>query len=102
MAYNPALLRCIVPPGIDSGAIWVYGPGDVHATVEGAGYFTTGGQVGMKVGDLVLVIESAASATPGGTTCHSVTAVQAAADYNALLPGSVAPGAATISAGEFA
>jgi hypothetical protein len=98
MAYNPSLLRCIAAPGIDSGATWIYGPGDAHATVEGAGYFTDGGQKGMHVGDLVFVIESAA----GGTTCHSVSAVAAPQNYNVLLPGFNAPGAATISAGQFA
>ena len=76
---------------------WIYGPGDAHATVEGAD-FTDGGIKGMKVGDLVFVIEAAA----GGTTAHSVTAVAAANNNNALLPGFNPPGAATISAGQFA
>jgi hypothetical protein len=93
MAYNPKLLRAIAASGFDSGTTWVYGPGDPHATVEGAGYFTDGGQKGMRVGDLVFVIESAA----GGTTCHSVTAVAAATQ-----PGFTQPGAASISAGQFA
>lgn len=92
--YNPALLRCMAQSGFDSGAVWIYGPGDAHATVEGAGYFTDGGPKGMRVGDVVLVIEAAA----GGTTAHSVTAV-AAAPATFPLQG---PGAATISAGQFA
>jgi hypothetical protein len=94
MAYDPTKLRMIAAPGIDAGATWIYGPGDAHATVEGAGYFSNGGTVGMKVGDLVFVIEAAA----GGTTAHSVTAVAAANNNNALLPGFNPPGAATISA----
>lgn len=97
MAYDPKLLRVIAAPGMDAGATWIYGPGDAHATVEGAGYFSDGGSKGMKVGDLVFVIEAA-----GGTTAHSVTAVAAANNNNALLPGFNPPGAATISAGQFA
>jgi len=93
MAYNPSLLRCIAQSGIDSGATWIYGPGDAHATVEGASYFTDGGSRGMRVGDLIFVIESSA----GGTTAHSVTSVVAATQ-----PGFSEPGAATISAGQFA
>lgn len=93
MAYDPTKLRMIAAPGMDAGATWIYGPGDAHATVEGAGYFSDGGSKGMKVGDLVLVIEAAA----GGTTAHSVTVVAAATQ-----PGFTAPGAATISAGQFA
>jgi hypothetical protein len=98
VAYNPNQLRCIAQSGIDSGNTWIYGPGDAHATVEGASYFSDGGQRGMRVGDLVFVIEAAA----GGTTCHSVSSVAAAQNYNPLLPGFNPPGAATISAGQFA
>lgn len=93
MAYDSTKLRMIAQAGFDSGSVWLYGPqGDAHATVEGANYFEDGGDRGMRVGDLVFVIESAA----GGTTAHSVTAVQAGTDeYHT-------PGAATISAGQFA
>lgn len=92
MAYNPSLLRCIAQSGIDSGNTWIYGPGDAHGSVEAANYFSDGGKRGMRVGDLVFVIEASA----GGTTSHSVTAVQAATQ-----PGFTPPGAATISAGQF-
>ncbi|MGH8200323.1 MAG: hypothetical protein ACREVO_08150 [Steroidobacteraceae bacterium] len=86
MAYDATKLRMFAQGG-------VYGPqGDAHATVEVDGYVADGGDRGMKVGDLVFVIES----TGGGTTAHSVTAVAAGTD-----PYST-PGAATISAGEFA
>jgi hypothetical protein len=91
--YDPTLLRCVAQSGIDSGATWIYGPGDAHATVEGAHYFSDGGQRGMRVGDLIFVIEAAA----GGTTCHSVITVVAPAQV-----GLSQPGAATISAGQFA
>ena len=92
MAYDSTKLRCIGDAGIDSGHVWIYGPqADAHATTEGAGYFSDGGSRGMRVGDLVMVIENA-----GGTTAHSVTAVATGTDpYKS-------PGAATISAGQFA
>lgn len=94
MAYDPTKLRMIAQAGFDSGGVWIYGPSpDTHATVEGAGYFANGGKVGMKVNDIVFVIE----ASGGGTTCHSVTALAAPANN----PPDPTPGAATISAGQF-
>lgn len=92
MGYDATKLRCMAQGGIDSGSVWIYGPqGDAHATTEGAGYFSDGGSRGMRVGDLLFVIENA-----GGTTSHSVTAVAVGTDpYKS-------PGAATISAGQFA
>lgn len=94
MAYEQSALRMVSQAGFDSGSVWIYGPQpDPHATCEEAGYFTNGGTLGMRVGDLVFVIESSA----GGTTCHSVTAVAAAPAGSS----DKTPGAATISAGEF-
>lgn len=59
--------------------IWAYKSADVVATVRGAGYFTNGGKginpnLGMKVGDLLLVQDTA---TPLATLCY-VSAVSAA------------------------
>jgi hypothetical protein len=95
MAYDATKLRMFAQGGFDSGAVWIYGPqGDAHATCEANGFFADGGTRGMKVGDLVFVIESAA----GGTTAHSVTNVVAAGGGGWSLSD---PGAATISAAEF-
>jgi hypothetical protein len=97
MAYDSTKMRMAARFGIDAGNFWVYNSPDPHATTEGAAYFANGGTIGMKVGDLVAVIEPG-----GGTTMHSVTVVAAPPNYNPLLPGSNPPGAATISAGQFA
>jgi lipid-binding SYLF domain-containing protein len=76
------------PPTLNSqrvgggGAIWTYLSTDVSTDVDAAGYFTNGDALGMKVGDVVLVIETDNSYLQ---TTHSVTAVTAG-------------GAATVSA----
>jgi hypothetical protein len=93
MAYDSTKMRMAASFGIDSGNMWVYNSPDPHATTEGAAYFSNGGKIGMKVADIVIVVEPA-----GGTTVHSVTVV--AAPPNA--PTDLTPGAATISAGQFA
>lgn len=52
-------------PGIGNGiSLWGYSSADVNATVVGAGYFTNGDALGMKVGDVVLIGDTA---TPLGT-----------------------------------
>lgn len=52
--------------------IWTYISTDVHTDVDAADYFTNGDDLGMKVGDIVHVIESDNSYTH---SVHSVTAV---------------------------
>lgn len=52
--------------------IWVYRSTDAAATVRVANYFTNGGSLGMKVGDIVYVIDTDAS--PVITTMHQVSA----------------------------
>jgi len=57
------------PPSKISNALgsgknmWIYVSADAKATVVGAGYITNAVQLGMKVGDLVYVFDTA---TPGG------------------------------------
>lgn len=83
MAYaatNPPTLTSQRVGG--GGAVWTYLSTDVHTDVDAAGYFTNGDALGMKVGDVVLVIETDNSYAQ---TTHSVTAVTAG-------------GAATVSA----
>ena len=62
--------------------LWVYTSTDVHTDVDAADYFSNGYNLGMKVGDVVVVSKST---TTIGTTLHYVTAV-------------TANGAATVSA----
>lgn len=40
-------------PLTGAGKLWIYRSTDPTATVDGAGYFTNAGQLGMKVGDVV-------------------------------------------------
>lgn len=57
--------------GGEGPAIWVYYDGDDDATVNGAGYFSNGVDLGMKVGDVVLVFDTA---TPQGSV-HFVNTI---------------------------
>ncbi|HAT2607131.1 TPA: hypothetical protein I8235_000040 [Kluyvera intermedia] len=74
MAYSttnpPALLMDRVMGG---GAVWSYISADARATVVGAGYFTNGKNLGMKLGDVVnCVVDST-----GVLSVTSVTTVNA-------------------------
>lgn len=73
MAYStsnpPALLSQSV--GGDF-RVWRYRSTDDAATVDGANYFTNGGDLGLKVGDIVWVTDTDAS--PVITTLHQVSA----------------------------
>lgn len=44
------------------GDIWFYRSADAIATVKGAGYFTNGVALGLSVGDIVFVFDSATPA----------------------------------------
>ncbi len=44
------------------GDIFFYRSADAIATVKGAGYFTNGASLGMSVGDIVIVFDSATPA----------------------------------------
>jgi lipid-binding SYLF domain-containing protein len=79
MAYsvsNPPNLISMGP--IASAAnrpkIWSYSSVDAATTVDDSGYFTNGSDLGMNVGDLVIVLDNDTSTT---MTLHRVTAVTA-------------------------
>ena len=61
MAYStsnpPRLIAQSV--GTNGGALWMYVSGDAVATVKGAGYITNGGDLGMRVNDVVIISDSA-------------------------------------------
>lgn len=82
MAYATTNPPQVAVPSVggQGPAIWTYTSADARATVNGADYFTNGDDLGMKVGDLVIVYDSA---TPL-TSVHFVSAVTAggAADVN--------------------
>lgn len=49
---------------------WAYRSADAAATVDSANYFTNGGSLGMKVGDVLWVLNT----TSNITTLHQVSA----------------------------
>lgn len=79
---NPPALKSPVPVA-GAGQTWVYQSTDALGTVAGAGYFTNGNALGMKVGDLVEVAKTDTNAI----SLHRVTvsAVGAAATVSAGL-----------------
>lgn len=87
MSFAASGLHCLVPSvGSGAPAIWVYTSTDAHGSVEATDYFALMGPPGannrgMKVGDVVIVIDS--DTGPGNVTIHSVSAVDA--DGNATI-----------------
>ena len=73
------------PPRILSGAftsangptLWTYSSSDAAGTVDGAGYITNGYDLGMKVGDLVIV-EDTVNVLATMHNVHTVTTSSAA------------------------
>ena len=75
MAYSTALPPVRVGGGLGGGgSLWIYQSEDVHTDVDASLYFTDGDVLGMKVGDVVFVVET--DNTYAQTT-HSVTVVTA-------------------------
>ena len=84
MAYSTANPPILLVPGFGTNGrnVWNYTSADTRATVEGAAYFSNGISLGMKLGDTVIVVNSAGYLT----TIHSVSAVTAtAATVNAAV-----------------
>ena len=83
MAYAVTLPPTMVGQRVGGGgALWTYLSADVSTDVDASGYFTDGDARGMKVGDIVFVVETDNSYLQ---TTHVVTVVTAG-------------GAATVSA----
>lgn len=59
MAYEVTNPPAIIGSRVGGNSVWLYVDGDDDATVNGAGYFTNGVALGMKVGDIVLVFDTA-------------------------------------------
>ena len=77
MAYattNPPQLR-IPSVGGTGPQVWTYESADDDATVNGAGYITNADDLGMQVGDIVLVYDTA---TPKSSV-HYVNAISSGA-----------------------
>lgn len=74
MAYstsNPPKLMVQALAG-QGPSIWSYSSTDAAAVVDAANYITNGGDLGLKVGDIVFVVDTDAS--PVITTMHQVSA----------------------------
>ena len=79
MAYatsNPPQLVQGTVGGVGA-QVWSYRSTDASATVDGAGYITNGGELGMRVGDIVIVTDTDAS--PPAVSVHGVNSVSATA-----------------------
>lgn len=63
MAYSTSSPPIMVAGGVgaagDYPRIWVYKSADAIATVNTSGYFSNGAALGMRVGDIVFVYDSA-------------------------------------------
>jgi hypothetical protein len=74
--------KCLIA-GVGGGpALWVYTSGDARTTVEGASYFANAATIGLKLGDIVIVVYT----TGYVTTVHAVSAASnGAATINAAV-----------------
>lgn len=87
MAYVTSNPPACTTQTLTGASIWTYKSADPIATVDGAGYFSNGGDLGMKVGDIVFIVDTAnslstisqvstvSSTSPGATTIIALTAV---------------------------
>jgi hypothetical protein len=70
MAYSTsAPPRLIAGSLTGAGQLWLYSSADAIATVNTSGYFSNGAALGMKVGDTVIVRDTA---TPTTSLCTVV------------------------------
>ncbi len=76
MAYSTSLPPALVSQSVGraTGGLWIYLSADVHTDVDAADYFSNGSSLGMKVGDVVFVVETDNSYA---LSIHVVTAVTA-------------------------
>jgi len=72
MAYSASNPPVKVAQGVGGPALWIYNSADVHTDVDASDYFTNGYDLGMKVGDHVIVGKTSATI---GSTIHYVTTV---------------------------
>lgn len=75
MAYTTATLNMVTQRVGGSPAIWIYTNTDAHGDVDASGYFTDGEAKGMKVNDVVMVVDTDTNTC----TSHMVSAVSTTA-----------------------
>lgn len=85
MAYSASNPPKLLAPSMGSGqpALWVYRSSDAHAAVSASDYFAEGEELGMKVGDFVMVQDS----DNGASTLHSVSGIDS--DGNVTVAAAV-------------
>lgn len=79
MSFAASGLRLLVPGTSSGPGLFVYLTTDAHTDVDATDYFTNMVTYGMKVYDIVIVIDT----DTGTTTTHHVTAVDT--DGNATI-----------------
>lgn len=81
MAYVTTNPPSLVSQRIGDGpAIWIYKSADVDSDVNAASYFSDGVALGMRVGDIVHVVDT----TTPKTSLHGVASVTATAATTAF------------------
>lgn len=88
MAYSTSTPPALIAGGLTYNGgprVWIYTTTDATATIDTTGYITNGGNLGMRVGDIVLVFISS------GTVTLSM--------YRVVTVSSTAPGAVDLSDG---
>lgn len=78
MAYDTTKPPVRMSQGIDAFTVWAYQSADAAATVKAAGYISNAVDIGMKVGDLVLIADT-------NTPLATLSIVSAVASTGATL-----------------
>lgn len=72
MAYATTNPPKLLVKGVGTApSLWTYSSTDAHTDVDAAGYFTNGADLGLRIGDVMIVVDTD-SAT---ATIHSVATV---------------------------
>jgi len=67
MAYSTSNPPALVSQAIAGGpSLWFYSSADAIADVDAAGYFSNGGDLGMKVGDSLIIVDTTNSLSSMG------------------------------------
>jgi len=86
MAYSTSAPPALIVQAIAGPRIWLHSSADATAAADTAGFITNGGELGMKVNDIVYHKDSTTDAA--ALTMHKVVTV-----------GAAAPGAVNLSDG---
>ena len=93
MAYSTSTPPVLLVQSIAGPRIWYHTAADATATVDASGYITNGGDLGMKVNDIVYHKDSTTTAT--ALTMHKIVTVSATAPGAVDLSDGTVVGSAT-------